>query len=325
MALDNFGATNTCWHLLKPGRLVPTSRAIDHSWTSATAQRWAKLLQVLQASQLRRKCHYTISIQKSKGNCQQNLCQQLCQLIANRSNRSQIASNRSKRVWVVRSSRHSDSPWRASRSAGPLEVFWRAWQPSILISYCQKRAQISLFLLLYISNLQICAGPPPHPLFTYRQTSKRLKRFPSSLNIFELQILCRFSMFLQFLLRMPTQPTQPTQPRAAELTHFLSTLRHRGALHISGLCSTAYHCGVRVQFQGFWSFERAACIAGIWWNLPFLRNYFFKKTSHVFFVAIPLLRATTNAIFIFHFLVENRLSGGRADGVLIGAHDFSCT
>jgi hypothetical protein len=70
-----------------------------------------------------------------------------------------------------------------------------------------------------------------------------------SLNIFELQILCRFSMFLQFLLRMPTQPTQPTQPRAAELTHFLSTLRHRGALHISGLCSTAYHCGVRVQFR----------------------------------------------------------------------------
>lgn len=220
MALDNFGATNTCWHLLKPGRLVPTSRAIDHSWTSATAQRWAKLLQVLQASQLRRKCHYTISIQKSKGNCQQNLCQHLCQLIANRSNRSQIASNRSKRVWVVRSSRHSDSPWRASRSAGPLEVFWRAWQPSILIS-CQKRAQISLFLLhLKSANLW------------------------TSLN-------CRFcadffSMFLQFLLRMPTQPTQP---RAAELTHFLSTLRHRGALHISGLCSTAYHCGVRVQFR----------------------------------------------------------------------------
>ena len=164
MALDNFGATNTCWHLLKPGRLVPTSRAIDHSWTSATAQRWAKLLQVLQASQLRRKCHYTISIQKSKGNCQQNLCQQLCQLIANRSNRSQIASNRSKRVWVVRSSRHSDSPWRASRSAWPLEVFWRAWQPSILISYSQKRAQISLFLL-HLKSANLCR-PPPHTPFS---------------------------------------------------------------------------------------------------------------------------------------------------------------
>jgi hypothetical protein len=60
-------------------------------------------------------------------------------------------------------------------------------------------------------------------------------------------------------------------------------------------------------------------------KFAFSQTLFKNKTSHFFFVAIPLLRATTNAIFIFHFLVENRLSGGRADGVLIGAHDFSCT